>query len=96
MKDIVLELVSDNDVMSDKIGVTTFYWSFPSEAVNKVALRRLFSHFLQRKKDIEKYSEEVKSLKRRREELEEDYPNLKQGREETVSKTHFSFHSPSH
>lgn len=38
VKDIVLELVADGDVLSDKIGVTTFYWSFPSEAVNKVAL----------------------------------------------------------
>lgn len=39
VKDIVLELVDDNDVLSDKIGVTTFYWSFPSEAVNKVLLQ---------------------------------------------------------
>lgn len=32
----MLELVADGDVLADKIGVTTFYWSFPSEAVNKV------------------------------------------------------------
>jgi len=71
VKDIVLELVDDGDVLSDKIGVTTFYWSFPSEAVNK------------RKKDIEKYTEESKMLMRRREELEADLPDLQKGREQT-------------
>jgi len=38
VKDVVQELVADGEVLSDKIGVTTFYWSFPSEAINKVWL----------------------------------------------------------
>jgi len=71
VKDIVIELVSDGEVNSDKIGVTTFYWAFPSEAINK------------RKKDVEKYTEEIVSLKRRRSELNEELGPLKEGREET-------------
>lgn len=45
VKDIVLELEADGDITADKIGVTTFYWSFPSDACEKVS-RACINHFL--------------------------------------------------
>jgi hypothetical protein len=35
--DIVKELVDDNEVNSDKIGTSVYFWSFPSETANKVS-----------------------------------------------------------
>jgi hypothetical protein len=35
--DIVKELVDDNEVNSDKIGTSVYFWSFPSETANRVS-----------------------------------------------------------
>lgn len=36
VKEIVQELADDGELLFDKIGVTTFYWSFPSQVANSV------------------------------------------------------------
>ena len=36
VKEITIELANDGLCENDKIGTTTYYWSFPSAAFNKV------------------------------------------------------------
>jgi hypothetical protein len=36
VKDVLMELIGDSKVNQEKIGTSNYYWSFPSEALQKV------------------------------------------------------------
>lgn len=58
VKDIAQELVADNLIFCEKIGLSNYYWSFPSQAL------------VTRRTKEANFTESIKSKKRRREELE--------------------------
>ena len=46
VKDVLMSLVSDDLVESDKIGSSTYFWSFPSKTINTVIICDSFRYFL--------------------------------------------------
>lgn len=63
IKDIVLELASEDEIQSDKFGVSTFYWSFPGTA-SKMKSKRLETI----KQQIEQAQKKIESNIKMREE----------------------------
>ncbi|KAI9307083.1 meiotic nuclear division protein 1, partial [Cunninghamella echinulata] len=56
VKDVVQSLVDDNLIVTDKIGVSNYYWSFPSEAIRSVSSINRQSIIGQLTNDINKES----------------------------------------
>ncbi len=77
VKDIAQELVSDNLICCEKIGLSNYYWSFPSQAL---VVRRSKEAALQ---------ESIASKKRRRDELvaEEDQLEAARVDDESTART---------
>jgi len=64
VKEVITQLVANDEAKSDKIGVTAFYWSFPSEAANK--RQRLID---QTTETIEHSKEKINELQKEEQEL---------------------------
>jgi len=59
VKDVVQSLVSDDLVSTDKIGSSTYFWSFPSTAINTKMQRK--KDLMQKMKDLSRKSLELDS-----------------------------------
>eukprot|EP01124_Arcella_intermedia_P037031 TRINITY_DN982_c0_g1_i3.p1 TRINITY_DN982_c0_g1~~TRINITY_DN982_c0_g1_i3.p1 ORF type:complete len:190 (-),score=45.83 TRINITY_DN982_c0_g1_i3:376-945(-) len=75
VKDIVQELVSEDTISTDKIGVTVFYWSFPSDAATK------------KQRTLDQLTQNVQHLKEKLELLKKENEELTAGREESEERT---------
>ncbi|RHZ70477.1 hypothetical protein Glove_271g54 [Diversispora epigaea] len=71
VKDVLQELVNDNLVVQDKIGLSNYFWSFPSSALQS------------RTTKIEELTEELKKLKDKNVELQSSIEKASGGREES-------------
>jgi hypothetical protein len=76
VKDVLQSLVDDNLVQLEKIGITNYYWSFPSKAV--VTLRN----------KIESVEAENSRLVNEAKQLDERIEELRVARKDTVSVGH--------
>mmetsp|Transcript_37400 Transcript_37400/g.84726 ORF Transcript_37400/g.84726 Transcript_37400/m.84726 type:complete len:125 (-) Transcript_37400:124-498(-) len=66
VKDILKELVDDDQVHEGKVGISTFYWSFPGELGTKKR-----AELQQQQQDVARQREQVAAAKRKREEVAE-------------------------
>jgi FtsZ-binding cell division protein ZapB len=73
--DVVKELVDDNEVNSDKIGTSVYFWSFPSETANK------------KQNQINSLTTEIEILKSRLSVLQKETEEASRGREESAERT---------
>jgi chromosome segregation ATPase len=71
VKEVLTALEADQEVRQEKIGISNFFWYFPSDDVVK------------KEKQLTKFSGQVESLKRKRIELQSEMKSAQQGREET-------------
>ena len=71
IKDVVKELVDNDRVITDKIGQSTYFWCFKSEALN------------QRRVRAEKLRTEQSELQETLRQLEEEIASLEPGREDS-------------
>ncbi|KAL5962158.1 hypothetical protein TSMEX_010114 [Taenia solium] len=71
VKDVLLSLVSDGLVNSDKIGASVYFWAFPSKAGQN------------RRKKIECLESEISDLESRFRDLEKTLAEARLGKEET-------------
>lgn len=70
VKEVLSALEADQEVRQEKIGISNFFWYFPSDDVKK------------REKQQTKLGSQVESLKRKRSELQDEIKNAQVGREE--------------
>ncbi|OZJ01649.1 hypothetical protein BZG36_05207 [Bifiguratus adelaidae] len=74
VKDVLQSLVDDNLVTMDKIGTSNYYWSFPSDALQK------------RNNKIESLQTEISTLTAKNDELQADINSQLDGKEETAAR----------
>ncbi|XP_064392149.1 meiotic nuclear division protein 1 homolog [Halichondria panicea] len=75
VKDIVHSLIDDGLVDTDRVGISNYFWSFPSKAVNKR---------MQRLEDLEK---QLSDLETKRSVLTDKIAEAQVGREESDERT---------
>lgn len=85
IKDLVTELVNDNHISSDKIGISHYYWKFPLSSEVEIAKLEQENEKLQ--KEIETLENQENALKstrnaENREELIEEFVKLTQMKEQ--------------
>ncbi|KXN71434.1 meiotic nuclear division protein 1 [Conidiobolus coronatus NRRL 28638] len=68
VKDVLMELIGDSKVNQEKIGTSNYYWSFPSEALQK------------RENRINEYNKQLETIHNRTAELEKLIETAKAGR----------------
>eukprot|EP01117_Protostelium_nocturnum_P014023 TRINITY_DN5296_c0_g1_i1.p1 TRINITY_DN5296_c0_g1~~TRINITY_DN5296_c0_g1_i1.p1 ORF type:complete len:202 (+),score=78.74 TRINITY_DN5296_c0_g1_i1:27-632(+) len=71
VKDVLTGLVNDGIVKTDKLGVSTFFWLFPSDEANS------------REVQLKKWNSDVENNKRKREDLLKQKEEITKGREES-------------
>lgn len=77
IKEVLQELVDDNLVKLEKIGIANYYWSFPSQATatKKKIVKQLDTSISNKKQNIDNLEKEAKDLTVGREKSE-TYDNL--------------------
>ncbi|EFJ53325.1 hypothetical protein VOLCADRAFT_45864, partial [Volvox carteri f. nagariensis] len=75
VKDVLQTLIDDDLVHCEKIGISNYYWAFPSEASVKV------------RTEVKKYETELASTKRRRVEVEDAIAQHKAANPNTEKRT---------
>ena len=94
VKDIVQSLIDDGLVDTDRVGISNYFWSFPSKAVNKVrphpSLQLVYKpHTLttQRKRRLDDLEKQLSDLETKRSRLTDKIAEAQVGREESVERT---------
>jgi len=74
VKDIVQALCDDSEIKNDKIGISNYFWCFPSDELNN------------RNVKMDKLNTEIESSKRKRESIQSEIGEAGKGREESESR----------
>mmetsp|Transcript_19240 Transcript_19240/g.34796 ORF Transcript_19240/g.34796 Transcript_19240/m.34796 type:complete len:208 (-) Transcript_19240:53-676(-) len=75
VKDVLQTLIDDDLVHQEKIGISNYYWSFPSEASVKL------------ENQAKKLKTDLEAVRKRREEVEENLREERQKKEESEDRT---------
>lgn len=89
VKDVLMSLVHDGMVDTEKIGTCVYFWAFPNKATQKASwfVFRISRYCLQHKGTIQKLKEDIVATRARTARLKNALQEARTARQDTVSPT---------